>query len=75
MSDFIDEMGENFDGIIDAYFENFKEKMQNRFRIPKQLVDDYEQDIFFLVDCDKVHIQVVRPRITWVRPLGYEVKH
>lgn len=73
ISDFISKMGDNFDGIMDAYFEKFKEKMQNRFRIPKQLVDDYEQHNYFLVDCDKVHIQVVKPRIAWVGPLGYEV--
>ena len=26
-----------------------------------------------MVDSDKVYIQVVRPRITWVKPLAYEV--
>ena len=26
-----------------------------------------------MVDSDKVYIQVVRPRIAWVKPLGYEV--
>ena len=58
---------------MDAYFESFKEKMQNRFRIPQQLVDEYEEEICFLVDCNKVYIQVVRPRIAWVKPLAYEV--
>ena len=29
--------------------------------------------IFYMVDSDKVHIQEVRPRIAWVKPLGYEV--
>ena len=29
--------------------------------------------IFFMVDCDKVYIQAIRPRIVWVKPLGYEV--
>ena len=47
--------------------------MQNRFRIPKQLVEEHKQDIYFLVDNDKTHIQVGRPKITWVKPLGYEV--
>ena len=73
INEFIAEMGDNFEGIMDAYFETFKERMQSRFRIPKKLVDDYEQDIYFLVDYDKVHIQVVRPRVAWVRPLFYEV--
>ena len=28
---------------------------------------------FFLVDCDKAHIQEVRPRVAWVKPLPYEI--
>ena len=66
-------MGENYTSIMDNYFDAFKDKMNNRFRIPKKLVDDYKDDIFFMVDCDKVYIQAVRPRIVWVKPLGYEV--
>lgn len=26
-----------------------------------------------MVDSDKVYIQVAKPRIVWVKPLGYEV--
>ena len=26
-----------------------------------------------MVDSDRVYIQIVRPRITWVKPLGYDV--
>ena len=26
-----------------------------------------------MVDSDKVYIQEIRPRIAWVKPLGYEV--
>ena len=26
-----------------------------------------------MVDCDKVYIQAVRPRVAWVKPLPYEV--
>ena len=66
-------MGENFDGIMDNYFEEFKEKMNNRFRIPQKLVQDYKDDICFMVDCDRVYIQVARPRTVWVKPLPYEV--
>ena len=42
INEFIAEMGDNFEGIMDAYFDNFKERIKSRFRIPKQLVDDYE---------------------------------
>ena len=31
MNEFIAEMGENFDSIMDNYFEDFKERMNNRF--------------------------------------------
>ena len=66
-------MGENYVSIMDNYFDAFKDKMNNRFRIPKKHVEDLKDDIYFMVDCDKVYIQAVRPRIVWVKPLGYEV--
>ena len=47
--------------------------MNNRFQIPKKLVEDYKDDVCFMVDSDKVYIQAVRSRIAWVKPLGYEV--
>ena len=31
ISEFIAKMGDNFDSIMDNYFETFKEKMNNRF--------------------------------------------
>ena len=49
-------MGENFEGIMDCYFEAFKEKMNNRFRIPQKLVEDYKDEICFTVDSDKLYI-------------------
>ena len=56
INEYIEELGDNFNSIMDAYFESFKEKMKNRFRIPQQLVDEYEEGICFLVDWDKVYI-------------------
>lgn len=56
INEYIVEMGENFDIIMDNYFESLKEKMQNRYRIPKNLVEDYKDGIYFMVDCDKVYI-------------------
>jgi hypothetical protein len=73
INEFIIELGDNFENIMDAYFDDFKEKMQNRFRIPKTLVEEYEKDICFLVDYDKTYIQVVKLRMAWVKPLPYEV--
>lgn len=63
INEFITEMGENFDSIMDNYFETFKEKMNNRFKIPKKLVKDYKDDVCFMVDSDKVYIQAVRPKV------------
>lgn len=58
---------------MDNYFHAFEEKMNNRIQIPKKLIEDYKDDIFFMVDSDKVYIQVVKPRIAWVKPLGYKL--
>lgn len=73
INEFIAEMGENFERVMDSYFEVFKEKINNRFWIPPKLVEDYKDDVCFMVDCDKVYIQAVRPRVAWVKPLPYEV--
>ena len=66
-------MGENYNNTMDNYFDAFKEKMNNRLKITMKLVEDYKDDICFMVDSDKVYIQEVRPRIVWVKPDGYEV--
>src|SRR4029434_8856579 len=73
INEFIAEMGENFEKVLDNYFEDFKVRMNNRFRIPAKLVEDYKEDICFMVDCDKVYIQAVKPRVAWVKPLPYEL--
>ena len=41
-------------------------------RIVISLVGKHYNDIFFLVDIDYTYIQVVIPRVRWLRPLGYE---
>ena len=66
-------MGENYNNIMDNYYNAFKDKMNNMFRIPKKLVEDYKDDVCFMVDSDKVYNQEIKPRIEWVKPLGYEV--
>ena len=47
--------------------------MNRKYRIPKKLLEDYKDDICFMVDCDKVYMQEVKPRVVWVKPLIYEV--
>ena len=53
---------------MDNYFE-----VNNIFKIPKKLVEGYKNDVCFMVDSDRVYIQVVRPRVIWVKPLPYEI--
>ena len=55
INEYIAKMGESFDSIMDNYFDAFKEKMNNRFRIPEKLVNDYGDDVCFMVDYDNVH--------------------
>ena len=42
-------------------------------RILVSLVEKHVNDIFFLVDIDYTYVQVVIPRVRWLRPLGYEL--
>ena len=63
-------MGENFEKVMDNYFEDFKERMNNRFRVPSKLVEDYKDDICFMVDYDRVYIQAVIPRVAWVKTIA-----
>lgn len=59
INDFITELGDNFANVMDAYFNYFKQRIDNRFRIPQTLVEEYDKDICFLVDYDKTYIQAV----------------
>lgn len=47
--------------------------MQSRERIPKEIVENYEDTIYFMVDKDQCHMEAVEPRIVWIMPMGYEV--
>ena len=55
------------------YFEVVKDKMNKRFRIPPKIVEDYKDDFCLMVDCEKLYIQEVIPRVAWVKPLPYEI--
>ena len=67
-------MGENFETIMEGYFEDLKKKkMKNKFKISKSVVDKYYDHICFLVDADYTYGEVVIPRVAWPRPLYYEV--
>ena len=70
---FIAKMGKNFDVEITSYFEDVKQSMKQRMRIPVSLVEEHVKEFFFLVDIDYTYIQVVIPIVRWLRPLGYEL--
>ena len=73
VNEFIKQMGENFDAQMTSYFEDFKKSIKKRMRIPISLVEQHVNDICFLVDIDYTYIQVVIPRVIWLRPLVYEL--
>lgn len=47
--------------------------MQSRERTPKRIVEKYENKIFFMVDKDQCHMEVVERRTIWIIPMGYEI--
>ena len=54
---------------MEIYFEEFKNKMKNRIRIPKSVVDNYFDDIYFMVDTYFIYTHAVLPRVAWLRPM------
>lgn len=47
--------------------------MQSRERIPKEIVEKYEESIYFMVDINQCLMEVVEPRTTSIMAMGYEV--
>ena len=73
INDFIEQMGDSFDDQMSVYFDDFKSVMKRRMIILVSLVEKHVNDICFFVDIDYTYIQVVLPRVRWLRPLGYEL--
>lgn len=73
INDFIKHLGDNFNDIMDDYFSKFQEKMNNKYRIPPQLVEKYKDDICFEVDTDYYYVNAMEPRTKSLPPMGYEV--
>ena len=57
---------------MENYFEEFKMKIKNRMRIPKSIVDEYYDEIYFIVDTDSIYAQVFFLRIAWLRSIPYK---
>jgi hypothetical protein len=73
INEYIEKLGKNFESVMNGYFEEFKKTMKQRVRIPVSLVEKHVKDLCFLVDIDYTYIQVVVPRVRWLKPLGYEL--
>ena len=71
--EYINQLGNNFESIMNSYFEDFKKSMKQRMRIPISLVEKHVNDICFLFDIDFTYFQATIPRVRWLRPLGYKI--
>lgn len=49
--------------------------MQQRSRIPRELVSKFEDDICFVVSTNHSMIKEVEPITKWLAPMGYEMNH
>lgn len=58
---------------MNEYFDNFKFRMNKRFKIPPTLVEIYHDDVYFLVDTDNKLVKVVLLRVAWIEPMVYEL--
>lgn len=47
--------------------------MHDRERIPKTIVEKYQDTIVFMVDIDQCLMETIEPSTIWIMPMGYEV--
>lgn len=47
--------------------------MKNRVRIPKEIIEKYEDIICFMVNKDECMMEAIQPRTFWIMSMGYEV--
>lgn len=73
ISEYIANLGDSFENVLDGYFNEFKQMMKIRKRIPTSLVEKYYNDACFLVDTDYTYVHAFKPRIAWLKPFGYEI--
>lgn len=45
-----------------GYLKSIQDKMHNMERIPKEIIDNYEKTICFIVDKDQCHMEAIEPR-------------
>ena len=52
--------------VMNRYFEELKQRMKMRMRIPEDFVIRYYNDVCFLIDIDNMFVQVAKPRKAWL---------
>ena len=73
ISEYITQLGENFENVMDTYFEEFKKRMKRRMRILEEFFTSYYNDICFHIDRDNIFVQVVKPRKACLQGFDYEI--
>ena len=53
-------------------FKEFQMEMKKRVKIPKLVVEKYEETICFMVEQDCTYIEAFEPRKICIRPMGFE---
>lgn len=70
---YIQALGNKFESVMDEYFDNFKIRMNQRFRISPALVEKYHDYVYFLDDIDSTLVKAILSRVAWLEPMDYEV--
>ena len=60
INEYITQLGENFENVMDTYFEEFKKRMRKRIGIPEELVMKHYNNVCFLVDTYKTFVHAVK---------------
>lgn len=61
------------DGELFSMTKILQRQMKERYRIPENIVEKYEDTICFMVENDCVFFEAVEPRMKWCYPMGYKV--
>ena len=53
--------------------KNFQMEMRQRCRTPPIMAEKYKDEICFMVETDTTCMEVVKPRVKFIEPMGYEM--
>ena len=58
IGDFFEQLGDNFESVMTSYFDDFKQLMKKRLRIPISPMEKHFHDVYFLVDTNHTHYYI-----------------